>query len=249
MARVALAATIHDDEARLVPAIERHAAQLRAIFDGIALNITDTTPATVSDAARRALGARVLVHAVDESRIGRARRDAVRLALEFDAPAILYSDFDHLLRWLESDEAELRAILAAQADVDVLVVGRSSHAFAAEPARLRLTEAIVNRIYWTMTGRSWDLMFAVRRLSRRAAQTIVASSRIDTLANDVEWPLLAEANALSLGYAPADGLSYRTMEEFGAPADRRDGDPGEWIRRIEFAAQRAAVLRAYLANY
>jgi hypothetical protein len=97
-----------------------------------------------------------------------------------------------------------------------------------------------------MTGRDWDLMFALRRLSRRAALAIVRHSRIDTLANDVEWPLLAERAGLSLAYAEADGLFYRMMEEFDAAADSGDGDALQWIRRIEFAALHAEVLRAYL---
>jgi len=247
-APVSLAATVHDAEARLLPAIERNAERLRAIFAGIALNVTDATPAALNDAARSLLDARIITHPTDETRIGRARRDVVRLALELGAPTILYCDFDHLLRWVEGGEAELRAVLAAQTDCDMLVIGRSPSAFAAEPERLRATESIVNRIYEIATGRPWDLMFAVRRLSRRAAETIVGSSRIDSLANDVEWPLLAEAQGLSLGYAPADGLFYRTIEEFGAASDSHDGDAREWIRRIAFAAQNAEVLRTYLRN-
>ncbi|HEY4971559.1 MAG TPA: hypothetical protein VII35_16795, partial [Steroidobacteraceae bacterium] len=125
-------------------------------------------------------------------------------------------------------------------------VGRSPRAFAAEPKRLQDTERLVNHAYALLTGRAWDLMFAIRRLSRKAAEAIVASSRVDTLANDVEWPLLAERAGFALAYAEADGLFYRTMEDFGAPADHGDDDPLQWIRRIEFAAQHVAVMRDYL---
>jgi hypothetical protein len=243
---IALAATIHDTEARLVPAIARSSVLLRELFAGIALNVSDATNPAVLDAARDALGAEIIVHPQDEAGIGRARRDAVRLALTLDAPAILYCDFDHLLRWAETNEAELRATLAAQPDADVLVVGRSTRAFAAEPKRLQDTERLVNRAYKLLTGRDWDLMFAVRRLSREAAAEIVANSRVDTLANDVEWPLLAERAGFALAYAEADGLFYRTMEDFGASADHGDDDPLQWIRRIEFAAQHVAVMRSFL---
>jgi len=217
---VALAATIHDVEARLVPAIARNAPVLRTAFDGIAINMTDTTAPDVVD--------------------------AVRLALGFAAAAILYCYFDHVLRWIGAGAGELAAVRDSQPDIDMLVVGRSAPAFAAEPARLRETEGIVNHIYALMSGRPWDLMFAVRRLSRRCAETVVRDGRIDTIANDVEWPLLAERAGLSLGYAEADGLYYRTMDEFGAAADTHDTEPGEWIRRIEIATLHAGVMKSYL---
>jgi hypothetical protein len=151
-----------------------------------------------------------------------------------------------MLRWIETDPAELRTVLDAQPQADMLVVGRSTHAFAAEPARLRETERLVNHIYELMTGRAWDLMFAVRRLSRRCAETVVRDSRIDTIANDVEWPLLAERAGFSLGYAQADGLYYRAMDDFDAAADTHDREPAEWIRRIEIATLHADMLKAYL---
>lgn len=243
---VALAATIHDTEARLVPAIARSATLLGDLFAGIALNASDATHPGVLDAARRHLGARTMIHPQGEPGIGRARRDALRLALDLDARFVLYCDFDHLLRWTEGRPDELRATLAEQPDADCLVVGRSECTFAAEPARLRATEAVVNRIYAGITGRDWDLMFAVRRFSRAAARHIVDASREDGIANDVEWPLLAERAGFTVCYVAADGLYYRTMEEFGAPADSGDGDPLQWIRRIEIAAQHAAAMRPFL---
>ncbi len=246
MPAVTLAATVHDVDGRLASAITRAAPLLRELFAGMALNISDATSPAVLDAARGGLDAKVIVHPQGEAGIGRARRDAVRLALDFAAPAILYSDFDHLLRWAERDADEVRATLTAQPDADVLVVGRSARAFAAEPKRLQDTERLVNHVYALLSGRAWDLMFAVRRLSRPAAEAIVRRSRIDTLANDVEWPLLAERAGLTLAYAEADGLFYRTMEDFGASADGGDGDALQWIRRIEFAAQHVAVMRDFL---
>jgi hypothetical protein len=242
---VALAATIHDPTARLVPEIARSAAVLRDIFAGIALNLTDATPRAVVDAAQ-ALGAKTMIHAQGEAIIGRARRDAVGLALQFPAPAVLYSDFDHVLRWAQGNPAELRATLLAQPQADLLVVGRSARAFAAEPRRLQETERLVNRVYAMICGHEWDLMFAVRRLSRAAAAAVVREAREDSIANDVEWPLLLEAQGFSLGYAAADGLHYRTMEEFGAPADTHDGEPLEWIRRIEIAALHASAMRRFV---
>ncbi|HXC55116.1 MAG TPA: hypothetical protein VNU97_07465 [Rhizomicrobium sp.] len=246
MTEVALAATIHDSDGVLIPAIVRCAGELAQIFSGIALNVSDATAPAVIDAAKRLLNARVIVHPQGEAGIGRARRGAVALALDDSAPFLLYSDFDHLLRWLAAKPEELRATLVAAPAADLLVVGRSRQAFAAEPRRLQETERPVNHAYALMTGHAWDLMFAVRRLSRRAAEAIVRDGRVDTLASDVEWPLLAARAGLSLAYAEADGLYYRTMEGFAAPSDDGDGEALQWLRRIAFAAQHAAVLRDYL---
>lgn len=88
-------------------------------------------------------------------------------------------------------------------------------------------------------------MFAVRRLSSKAVATIVEQS-IDTLANDVEWPLVARRAGLRLGNAASDALLYRTIEEFGGPADTGDGEPLQWVRRLEFAALQASVMRDFL---
>jgi hypothetical protein len=170
----------------------------------------------------------------------------VRLALEAPHPQILYSDFDHALRWIALGSDELRNTLAASPEAALLVVGRSARAFAAEPLRLQETERVVNRIYALMTGHDWDLMAALRRLSREAAELIVTRATVDTIANDVEWPLLAERAGLRLAYAETDSFTYRMMEEFDASADTGDGEPANWIKRLEYAALHAAAMRAYL---
>jgi hypothetical protein len=241
-----LAATIDDADGRLVPAIRRRTTALRAVFAGIALNVSDATPPAVAAVARDLLQAATMSHARGEAIIGRARRDAVRLALTMPGPQILYSDFDHALRWLDAAPDELRATLAAQPETDVLVVGRSPRAFASEPRRLQDTERVVNHIYGLMTGHDWDLMTAIRRFSRAGAEIIVARSTVDTIANDVEWPLLARREGLTTGYVETDAFSYRTMEEFGAPADTGDGDAANWIRRIEYAATHVAAMRSFI---
>ena len=242
----ALAATSHDTKGRLIPAIARSGDLLRELFAGIAINVTHSTHPGVVAAMRDRLGAQVIVHPENEATIGRARRDAVRLALDFPAPWVLYCDFDHLMRWVEANPEELRATLATQPGAAFVVIGRSARAFAAEPKRLRETEELVNRIYGKMTGRDWDLMFAVRRMSRAAAGEIVRSAKEESVANDVEWPLLAERAGFSMGYVAANGLTYRTMEEFGAPADSGDASAENWIKRVELAALHVGAMRPFL---
>jgi hypothetical protein len=241
-----LAATVHDVDGRLLPAIRRQASALRDIFAGVALNVSDATPPTVAATARDLLGAATMIHAQGEAIIGRARRDAVRLALAAPSPQILYSDFDHALRWIAAAPDDLRAMLAAKPEAALLVIGRSPRAFAAEPRRLQDTERVVNHIYKLMTGQDWDLMAAIRRFSRTGAEIIVARSTVDTIANDVEWPLLAQREGLVTGYVQTDAFSYRMMEEFGAPADTGDGEAAKWIKRIEYAATQVAAMRPFI---
>ena len=50
---------------------------------------------------------------------------------------------------------------------------------------------------------------------------------------------------MTLGYAEAGGLYYRTMDEFGGTADTHDAEPLEWIRRIEIAMLHADVMKTY----
>ncbi len=52
--------------------------------------------------------------------------------------------------------------------------------------------------------------------------------------------------AFVVTHVEVEGLSYRTIEEFGAAADSLDPDPLQWIRRIEFAAEHARAMRRFL---
>jgi hypothetical protein len=246
--RIALAATIHDPDGKLVDAIARDAAALKSVFGIFAINATVATDPRVIEAVKRELGAEVITHKTGECPIAQARRDAVELAWQHGGETILHSDFDHIIRWIEDKPEELRQILITQPDVDFLVVGRSARAFAAGPQRLQQTETLVNHIFSLITGETWDLMFAVRRFNRKAAELIVSHSRSRDLANDVEWPLLARQLGLSTGYAAADGLTYRTMEDFGAATDTQDADPAEWIRRVRIADEHSQTMLHMLAE-
>jgi hypothetical protein len=196
----------------------------------------------------RHLGADIVIHQESGAMIGIARRDAVARSLVVSTAAhVLYSDLCHALRWVEARPDEVAVAVSDDHSADFLIIGRSARAFAGSPQRLQDTEAIVNHIFGLISGHhGWDTMFAVRRMSRRAAEAVVAHCTVTTLANDVEWPLLAQAQGFTLGYLAADGLSYRTFYDFDAPADDHDGDPVEWIRRVEFAAQHVAAMRPFI---
>jgi len=243
---IAFATIIHDTQGKLVEPIRAAAPSLRRVFSGFAASLTEATDPRVANALTEALGARIAWHPTGEAIIGLARRNAVALALEGDAARVLYSDMDHVLRWIEVDSVEMHAVLSAEPEAQLLIIGRTAEAMAAVPQRLRDTETPVNRTYELLTGRRADLLFAVRRIDRATARDIVAQSRVDSIANDVEWPLLAEQLGHRVGYAEAHGLQYRTIDEYGAAADGYDHDPLQWIRRLEMAGDMARAMRPYL---
>jgi hypothetical protein len=159
----------------------------------------------------------------------------------------MYCDFDHLLRWIERDSGELDDVLRRAGSVDCLVIGRGRKSWDALPRRLADTEAIVNEIYALITGRRWDLMMAARLLSRGAAEIIRHHSNVDTIGNDVDWPLLCEARGLSLDHVEAEGLIYRTNGDYaGNLKDSLDGDPRAWSERMQYAWHMVEAMAPYI---
>lgn len=245
MPTTALAVALHDPVGRTVAGIVRVGDALRSRFSGVAINATRDTHPSVPECFAQLMPTTVLEHATDGRQIGLYRRNAVKAALPLGTDRILYSDTDHLLRWIESRPDEIDAVMRREADF--VVVGRSSTAMDASPRRLRDTESVINHIFALMRpGRRWDLLFAVRLMSRPAAEVVVRHSQEATIANDVEWPLVAEQHGFDIDYFAADGLSYRTIHDFDHEVDRHDEHPLEWIRRVEIAADHAAALKRFL---
>lgn len=244
----AYATVLHDPDALLAEPIAAAASALRGVFSGIAVSLTEATHPTMATVMAEQLGARVGYHPTGEDYIGFGRRHSVALALELGADQIIYADPDHMLHWLNDEPDELATVLTAEPETGLLIVGRSPRAFAAVPERLQQTEAPINRAYELATGRRADLLSAVRRFSCAAARDIATKATVDSFANDVEWPLLAERLGHTVGYMDADGLRYRTIEQFSAAADGYDGDPLQWLRRIEMAAVQARVMRELLRS-
>ncbi len=243
-----LAATVHDPDGHYLAGLTRLAAVLRKTFAGFGVLATNETAPEVVACLEHELGAAIIRAAADPSSIGKHRRQAVRLASTLDPTLVLYSDLDHVLRWIEVDPDELQRHLMPL-PADFVVIGRSNTAMEACPRRLRDTEAIVNHIYRLATGRDWDLMFAVRAMSPQAAAAIVEYSREDSIANDVEWPSVAEQTGLTIDYRAADGLSYRVTQDFEAEADAHDDDPAAWIARVEIAHLAASAFKRTLGQH
>jgi hypothetical protein len=240
---VCLVATCHDPLGRFAPGIENAAATLADLFGAVAVNATaETHPATL--AAVRSLAAPSIldVHSAGTMGIGTARKDALALGLQSRCGWLFHSDLDHILRWLSSAEEEVERVLAER-DFEFLVVGRSTVAMGAAPERLRRTEEIVNHVYGLANGIAdrWDLMIAMRLMTRDTAQLIVNESRDASITNDVTWPMLARAHGRSVGYAEGDGIRFLARDDFGG-VDRRDHDPREWQARMATATAHVAAI-------
>lgn len=246
--KIVLATILHDPQGHISAPLLQAAPKLREFFSSIAVSLTEATAPGVVDILESELNALVAYHPVGEEIIGRARREAVGLALQRGGEPILYSDIDHLLRWIEVDAEEMVRCLESHPTSQFLIIGRSDEAMRRTPRRLRYTEMPINHAYELMSGRRADLLFAIRRMNRSAAVDLVENSRVDSIANDVEWPLLIEGLGYEVGYAEAHGLSYRTINEYGSLADSYDEDPSQWIRRIEMAGEMARTMRPFLGT-
>ena len=248
---VCLAVTCHDPSGAFEPGVRAAAEALRQTFAAFAVNATsETSPATLT-AVQEALGPLTLRrHPAGSIGIGTARRDALAMALETDCAHIAYSDVDHVLRWAVVDAGELGTAMTPPSGVDLVVIGRSPEAFAGEPQRLRVTEGAVNQAATLALGLDedvWDFMIAVRLMTRDTARLLVEHCAEDSIASDVAWPLHVHREGKVLGHVAVDGLAYRHRDDYGKVADRRDGDPLEWVHRLEIAARHAVAMRPYLA--
>ena len=250
---VCLAVTCHDPAGSFTAGIEESGAALAKVFDSVAVNATmETSPSTLEALRTVFPSLRLQLHGAGTVGIGRARREALALALQTDATHVAYSDLDHVVRWAGSDLDELVRTMTPRPGDDLVVIGRAEEAFAREPLRLQATEGVVNRTAALVLGsivpegETWDFMIAMRLMTRDCARLIVEESTEESIANDVAWPLLAHRHGLRLAYAGVAGLAYRFRDDFGAEVDARDADPVEWIRRLEIAARHASAMRPFL---
>jgi hypothetical protein len=247
---VCLAVTCHDPSGAFEPGARAAGEALRCVFAAVVVNATSETSSATIAALQDAIEPLTLRrHPAGSIGIGTARRDALALALETDCSHIAYSDVDHVLRWATSDASELALAMTPPSGVDLVIIGRSPDAFAAEPQRLRVTEGAVNQTASLALGlrdEVWDFMIAARLMTRETARLLVEHCGEESIANDVAWPLHAHREGKALAHVAVSGLAYRHRDDYGTAADNRDSDPLEWVRRLEIASQHATAMRPYL---
>lgn len=266
MASVALAATIHQPDDRLVGLMQAQLPVLARRYAGlVAYCSRDTHPAVLGLLRRQ--GATVEVDGEEPTGIrciGRVRRRTVRAGLRAGTTHIHMCDFDRILHWVTHHAAELDDVVAEIGGYDLLVMGRTERAWATHPPYQSETEPLFNHVFYLATGQRWDVGASSRGLSRRAAEFLLSTSQEETVGVDAEWPvlLLKQPSApsfmegeLCLGYRACDGLAFETGDRFGleiqaaggydAWIEQMSADPARWAFRLEVARLIAEAVVRY----
>lgn len=256
---VALAATLHDADGRLYAQAERMLPHLRALLGAIAVQATHATQARTLALLARA-GAVVQHEPPGDSggylRLGRPRRESLALALQTGAPHILFCDFDRALHWAERFPDELARVVGGLPARDLTVLGRTERAFATHPRAQRDTEAVINQVFASVSGRAWDVTAAARGMSRRAAAAVLEGCPEEGIGTDVAWPLhLQRAGGFDIGYLATEGLEFETADRYAdavgaagglaAWLGQIDADPRQWALRLDIARAEVAALLPY----
>lgn len=246
---VYLAATYHDPDGRLTDQFARMLPVLTAVFAGIAIQASPlANQRTLQLLAEH--GATIAQTTADYDQgaatLGRSRRNSVALALQQGAEFVMLCDGDRAVHWAEFYPDELAEVVRLVRVYDLTVIGRTPRAFASHPHVQAETEAIVNRVFATLSGYQWDITAATRGLSRRAAELIVAESKDDSLGVDGSWPLFLQGKGgFRLGYVETEGMEFETADRYQDEVtavggqqnwlNQLDANPQNWLLRLGFA--------------
>jgi hypothetical protein len=256
---ISLAVTYHDPKGRLIPVISRSLPFLIKIFEGIAVRASSVASeegvVCFSEVGGLILRANPSDDAVG-AKLGKARKQAVELALGFNSPMVLYCDCDRILHWAEKFPEELADVLSQIPKHDFTVIGRTERAYQTHPRTQRDTEAIVNHLYSLITSQPWDVLAGTRGLSIPAAQAIIEGCTDEEITVDISWPLhLIADGRFSLGYIDVEGMEFETPDRYpqeiadagglSAWMDRIDSDPEVWLHRTGYIEMYASLLESY----
>lgn len=177
---------------------------------------------------------------------------------------IHYTDFDRLLRWVETQPEEWQSVVVRLSRADCLIAGRTPAAYATHPQALVRTEAISNAVVSFLLGMPVDVSAGSKGFSRRAAQHLLEHSRPGrALGTDAEWPVLLHQAGFQIEYLEAQGLDWESADRYqilaASSEDQRqaasayDADSENWAYRVEVAREIVemgfeAALRAENAN-
>jgi hypothetical protein len=245
---VALVVTVHEPDERLIGLARSQLPVLVAGYDGVAAFCSGSTHPTMLDLLRHH-GA---VVGVDEAPaagidyIGNVRRKTLRAGLEAGTTHLQMCDFDRALHWAAHYPRELEGVAASIPGYDLLVLGRTERAWATHPPYQAETEPLFNRVFALVTGLPWDVGAGSRGFSRRAAETLLALSREQTVGIDAEWPLLLLGRGgFRVGFRACEGLEFETADRFGPEIEAAGGyeaweaqtssDPARWAYRLKVA--------------
>jgi hypothetical protein len=137
-------------------------------------------------------------------------------------------------------------VVADIPNYDLLVLGRTTRAWATHPAYQAETEPLFNRVFTLVTGLPWDVGAGSRGFSRPAADLLLAHSQEQTIGIDAEWPLLLLGrDHFRVGHRPCEGLEFETADRFGPEIEaagsyerweaQMSADPARWAFRLKVA--------------
>jgi hypothetical protein len=194
-------------------------------------------------------------HIVTHAPRGQGRYAVMQAAVTTSAHHIHYVDMDRLLRWVETNPAELAQAVERIVQVDCLILGRSGRAFATHPRSLQETEKISNLVFSHLLRQPLDLGGGSRGLSRSAAQFVLDHSAPEAW-GDAAWPVLLHRAGFALSYLAVDGLDWESADRYRPTAadaetqrqlaDQLDQDAGRWALRVQIAYE---IVREGLAAY
>lgn len=255
---VVLAATHHDpDDAMLAQAL-RVLPLFRELYAYMLVLVSpETGQRTVEALSGQGIRVERQLEQADIETLGLTRLDTLRRALRSDTEHIHLCDWDRLIHWAELYPDELREVIDAIPRHDLLILGRTSRAFATHARVQRDTEAIINHAFGLAFGQPLDVTAASRGLSRRACEALLAlESPEPSSGNDCSWPLyLARMPEFVIGYAATEGLEWETPDRYtdeiaaagglDAWVANYDADPRRWEFRVRLALLEVAAVNRW----
>jgi len=224
---IALAATLHDPENRILPIAEASYELLRQTYPAMFIAATrDTSERLISGLLKN--GAQV----TQENRpVGEGRRQALRLGLKSDYEFFHYCDFDRVLHWLNSYPQELiEVVFPVIREYDYLIIGRTSRAFLTHPEVQQTTEGLTNRIFSIYWGQEVDVTTGSCGVNRTAAELVLPYSVASSNATDTEWPTIIKEFGKRAGVTQVEGLEFETPDFYQVEIEAA-GSLEKWVER------------------
>lgn len=262
---VALVATVHDPDNRLLQLTQASLPALKDIYPSISVLCSAPTHHELVTLLEKD---GIMVRKEGRSPgghkgLGRTRRDALQAGLASGAEHFHLCDFDRVLHWVNHYPEELQAALVDISHYDFLVMGRTPRAWATHPPVQNMTEALTNLVFAKIYGKEIDIAGGSRGVSRKAARLLSLHSREETVGVDGEWPVLLKhfpELELKLGDRAYEGLEFESMdereEEIAAAGGREAWEvqvldsPETWLLRIAVVQDTvAAAIRASQTGY
>lgn len=260
MPPLALAATLHDPHAAMLPFLDRDGVSTAlGRYSAVSIAATVVTDARVTDRLA-GLG----VNIVEGGMTGIARRAALAAIPSGLASANI--DFDRWLHWQVAWPGELehlgarieRVVAGQQLSPWCIPLGRTDRAFATHPAVQRLPETATNRALSLAAGKPLDAVAGAVWLSDEGREIVLAASVEESAATDLEWAgLILRQDPERLLGLQFEGLEWETPD-FHADAISAAGGLEAWLQqtydtsamwteRLQLAAASVSALQRVLA--